>query len=210
MALFAVIPLALLLALALPASLDGAPPAPPPTDNAALASATVMPLRNGANTVDLLGNGARASVFVARRKNFNAHGYSAVTFYIHGRAGAGNAPEWQLVPFFRDTPEMDIVRTDETPGCTLGDLRLVRVRRHAPAAVIVAVREPGASPAEAAPVRFDVYHLQENTKREPGWPRYYFQFERSVAASKPYCDVNDAFQDELKLGGPGVARVRKR
>lgn len=183
-----------------------APAGPVAKGTAGLAGATVLPLQNGPNTVDLLGDGTRATVFVARKENFNAHGYSSIAFYLHSGYDRSDSAEWQLLPFVDRRADRDVIRTEEGADCTLMDFRVLRVRPHAAVVVIIARREQGESFADSVPVQFDVYRLQRNREGLPGWPTYYFQFERSIPASRPYCDVNEAFQQELGLGHVGLGR----
>ena len=67
---------------------------------------TVLAIVNGPSEIDLDGDGRKDLVFSARRKNFNAHAYSHITFY---RATGGTNPRWELIPFFdrKDVPTVD-------------------------------------------------------------------------------------------------------
>ena len=173
----------------------------------------VVTLHNGPNAVDLLGDGSTAQVFVARRDNGNAHGFSSVAFYVRQLAPEFGPPPdtlWQLVPFFGgpgDPPAGgDTFTTGEGADCALGDLRIVR-RPTGPVQVVVAARELGASFADSARTTFTTYELRHNIEGVVGWPTYYFASVRTVPASHEYCDVNEAFARELHLGTTGVARA---
>src|SRR3954468_7658371 len=72
-------------------------------DSARFATATVFKLRNGMNPLDPTGKGAHGAVMVARRPNYNAHGYSLATFYVTGRDDASDHDVWQLIPFMAQT-----------------------------------------------------------------------------------------------------------
>jgi len=179
---------------------------PVPKSGAPFAKSTVLVLHNGTNALDLVGDGKQAMVFAARRENFNAHGYSSVAFYVHAAAADGPGLEWHLVPFFGGPTDIDVFRTAEGADCTLADLRVFRARAGGPVSVILAEREPGESFADAAPLRFDVYRLEKNRQGIAGWPLYYFQWERDIRPERPYCDVNEAFAQELGLGKAGLGR----
>ena len=165
-------------------------------------------LQNGPNIVDLLGDQTPAQAFVAWRGNFNAHGYSTVSIYLRGHSEFGDSKrDWLVVPRFGGPYDGDsgreIYTTSEGADCTLGDLRLVQHRR-APAELIIARRELGASFADSAPTHFDYYKLVKNADGLPGWPLWYFAFIRTVDARHQYCDVNLAFDAELHLGRHGL------
>jgi hypothetical protein len=163
------------------------------------AGATVLPLRNGPNAFDLTGDRKPAIVFVGRRENFNAHGYSSIAFYVQAEG------MWHVIPFFGGPANRDTTGTAEGADCILADVRVVRERRNAPVTVVLARRELGTSYGDAAPVHFHVYHLAANREGVPGRPLYYFNWARTIAAQQDYCDVNYAFAQELGLGDKGVA-----
>jgi len=167
-------------------------------------------LRNGANTIDLLGDGTPAEAFVAWRGNYNAHGFSTVAIYLRARSDLGDSlPDWQIVPRFGgpnvETTGREIFATREGADCTLGDLRIVQ-HRGTSAELIIARRELGNSFADSAATHFDYYKLSQNADGEVGWPPFYFEFVRTVDARRAYCDVNVAFEQELGLGRAGLGR----
>ena len=174
------------------------------------AQITVLPLHNGHNSVDLLGTGQPGEIIVSRRGNGNAHGFSMVLFQVQTPAAYDSAsqPEWQVIPFFGGPHDgvtgKELFRTSEGADCTLGDLRVIRRGRAQPVEVVIAERDFGTSYADSAPVRFDFYALRANT--EPIGPKYLFQHLRTVRAEGTYCDVDDAFDRELRLGYAGVLR----
>jgi hypothetical protein len=165
-------------------------------------------LHNGETRFDLLGDGTPAQAFVAYRGNFNAHGFRTVAIYLWSPSDADTAKQWLIVPRFGGPYDGDtgreIFETSEGADCTLGDLRLIQ-HRHASAELVVARRELGESFADPATTHFDYYRLMRNKDGVPGWPLWYFDFVRSIAAHRAYCDVNVAFEQELHLGRPGVA-----
>jgi hypothetical protein len=170
----------------------------------------VLVLKNGANPVDLLGDGTKGQAFVAWRGNYNAHGFSTVAFYVLANSDRGDTkPVWQVVPFFggrndRD-PVPELYHTVEGADCILSDLRVLR-HDHSPVEIVVARREFGESFAASAAVQFDYYKLVRNSDGIPGWPPYYFEHSRSAPAKQSYCDVNEAFEQELGLGTNGLSQ----
>jgi len=182
-----------------------------PADTAAGAAGTAVPLSNGANALDILGDGTPGQVFVAWRGNYNAHGFRTIAFHVLAKSDLGrDRVLWQNVPFFggpNDGPAgREAHRTREGADCVLGDLRVVRPTQ-GPIEVVVADREMGRSFADTAPVRFYYYRLARNTDADAGRPPYYFELFRTVPAKRPYCDVNEAFQQELALGTDGAGRA---
>jgi hypothetical protein len=166
-------------------------------------------LRNGDNAVDLLGDGTPAQVFVAWRSNFNAHGYSTVAIYLRGKTDFDDsATSWLIVPRFGGPYDGDagkeIFTTSEGADCTLGDVRIVQ-HAGSPADLIIARRELGKSFADSAATYFDYYKLAKNSDEVPGWPMYYFKFDRTVNARHEFCDVDLAFDQELHLGRRGAS-----
>ena len=172
----------------------------------------VVPLMNGPNNIDLLGDRTRSVVFVSSRGNGNAHGFSAAAFYVRQATHrSGAASEWYLAPFFSgpdDAPGgRNAFLTIEGADCTLGDLRLL-LAAGKPAEVVIATREFGDSYASPAQVRFDYYRLVRNAFTDEtgiGRPEFYFDHVRTVRAKRPYCDVNVALDRELGLGTRGLA-----
>lgn len=172
------------------------------------ASRRVIALKNGANAIDLLGDGTKAQVFVAWRENYNAHGHSTVAFTVFVTSYLGDTTGvWQVVPFVGGARDGDdsreIYRTSEGADCTTGDLRVLR-REHAPIEIVIARRELGESMVDPTVVRFDYYKVAQNADGVPGWPPYYFEYSRTVSTKRPYCDVNAAFHRELGLGRIGL------
>ncbi|MEP6763195.1 MAG: hypothetical protein ABJB66_02735 [Gemmatimonadaceae bacterium] len=166
-------------------------------------------LKNGANTVEILGDGSPAQVFVAWRGNYNAHGFSAATFYVRGKSDRSDSAEWNLVPFFGGPQDGVTGRneflTSEGADCTVGDIRVVQ-KSHAAVEIVIGKRDLAKSFVDSEPVHFDYYKLTRNTDDGVGRPPYFFQFTHSVAAKHNYCDVNVAFNKELSLGVAGIAQ----
>jgi hypothetical protein len=112
---------------------------------------TVLPLHNGHNSVDLLGNGTAGEIIVSRRENFNAHGFSLILFQVRAPTTPGSHAgdeRWQVVPFFGG-PEAspsgnDVATTHEGADCILRDLRVLPGKGAIRTDVVIATREFGA------------------------------------------------------------------
>jgi hypothetical protein len=172
-------------------------------DSARFATATVFRPRNGMNLLDPTGRGTRGMVMVARRPNYNAHGYSLVIFYAMGKNDASDREVWQLIPF--DVPRDEDVRTHEGADCAVRDVRVLRLRRSGPLQVVVGERTVLRSYTDAERVTFTVYGLRENQDQAAGEPLYRFERLRQIHPTRPYCDINEAFARELGLGATGIA-----
>jgi len=184
-------------------------PALCPAAASADAARPVVPLANGLNTLSLTAAPLPARAFLARRDNFNGHGFDVLTLYIEAPAGPGEKPQWQLVPAFdtRDEERRRLPRGEHLTlqayggaDCRLGDFRLLAASAEADATLVLADREFGDSFASAAPVSFRFFKLRKNTDGIPGRPVYYFEFDHERQATKPYCDVGSPLQAELGLG----------
>jgi len=184
-----------LAALALAAGIYVLPLVQDPQDFSTWAT---VPLRNGPNEIDIDGDGHQDLVFVAWRDNANAHGYDRVTFYWRN----SDDQNWQIVPFDDRSgqPGEDSFRTNQGADCRLRGIAIVR-KPSPPGEAVTAVvgeRDFGQSYADAANVKFGVYRIARNDG-VPGWPRVYFQRDRTIEAKSKYCDVNEAFASELGI-----------
>jgi hypothetical protein len=174
-------------------------------------SPAVIPLHARRNVVDLLGSGSTGTIDVADRENYNAHGHHIAVFQVRAPRYAGDptsAVEWQVVPFFdSDTSTSEeIFRTVDGADCILRDLRIFRREQGRPVTVVIAERALGRSYADSAAVQFQYYELRTNSAGVVGHPSYYFERTRVIEATRPYCDVDDAFDRELNLGRTGILR----
>ncbi len=164
-------------------------------DSAAFARGyAVVPLRGGPSAVDLLGDGGRGVVLVARTDNGNGHGWSTVTFAVRPRVRGPGANPWQAVAFGA-AQAREPFRTAEGADCTLGDARLLRPNAGGAATLVVAERDFGRSYADSAAVHFSVYRLVHDADPDT----YQFVRARTLTARRSYCDVNAAFAQELGL-----------
>jgi hypothetical protein len=165
----------------------------------------VIPLRNGANRIDLNGDGVKDLIFLAWRENYNAHGFDIYTFYLNASSlKDASLPKdpWYLIPFFDEKGAANTYTTAMGADFILSDIRILQPKSsdRAPVLAVIGVRELGLSYAEEASVKFIIYEMKANREGVVGQPPCYFQQARIIPVTKKYRDVNEAFQEELGLG----------
>ena len=74
--------------------------------------------------------------------------------------------------------------------------------RHQPRSQFSRIRklDEGLWCADTADVTFTYFSLKHNSAFDIGRPPYYFESTTSLKAKKQYCDVDEAFRQELGLG----------
>jgi hypothetical protein len=162
-------------------------------------TAKTIPLHYGSNDVHFGNDDESGMAVLARRENFNAHGFDVLTLYLKPAKTEGYGHEWQLLSVFDGGKEALTLTASGGADCLLQDFRLVR-HGAGDVTLIVAERDLGSSYADAATVRFKFYALRRNSAGNVGYPLAYFELSNSSVAKKPYCDVGDAFQNELGIG----------
>jgi len=166
-------------------------------NDTSLDSYTVVKLHYGLNRVDFNNDGEEDLVVIARRENFNAHGFDVVTFYSNQpRNQQGNLA---IVPMFDKEKEDLTLEVSGGADCLLHDFRLLKPKHGNEALLIVASRVWSKSFAENNVVAFSYYKLETNHSGLPGRPVLYFTLSDVRQAKKKYCDVNEAFHSELGL-----------
>lgn len=164
-------------------------------------NAHAVALTNGFNHVVL--GGHEATVVVAERENFNAHGFVVATIYMVGPSDRSDGKVLNIVPVFSSDPKDEYQRLYLVKGggadCVLHDFRILASNHSAATWLIRAERDMKLSYADAEPVRFYFYRLKENKDGQIGRPPVYFEFDHRVDASKPYCDVDEAINKELSI-----------
>jgi hypothetical protein len=173
----------------------------PPLPPRSFAAMKRVPLKNGANQVDLDADGRPDMVFEAWLENGNAHGYHSFSFFLLHK-GHSDSELWHLLAF--ESPYAgslgDSLRTSQGADCVLKDIRLLadpNARR--PVTLIVGRRDFGESFADTAAVFFVRYELKRRTDGFGPQPLC-FEAVEHIRARKKYCDVNEAFAAELALG----------
>jgi hypothetical protein len=178
--------------------------------NAALEIETdlkLVTLHNGLNAVDVNSDGRADMIVVARRENYNAHGFEFATIYIWAAATKDGDAALQIVPV-RPAPEGehdDIVNLRSGGGADalLTDFRLFLDPAHHIAVVVTANRRFGESFADVQPVDFEFFKLTRNEEEVPGLPVLYFKSYKKSTSKKPHQDVNEAFSSELGISSDG-------
>ena len=168
---------------------------------ASLAKMHVVHLKNGPNHLDFDGDGSPDLVFVARRENFNAHGFTLTTFYTNAKLNDDDGSRmWSVAPLFdKDGRENDNFATFEGADCTLRDMVILRASSKAPVILVTAERPLGRSFVDDLPVTFTVYRLRRNEDGVFGRPITYFEEVSRTQSTKAYCDVDAAMTRELGI-----------
>lgn len=174
-------------------------------------NATVIPFGPGISHVTW--QGQAFTVVSGWRDNNNAHGYIALSIYADALGGNQKIP-LSVVPVFeadandpKKTHEQVVLQVSGGADCTLHGVRLFHLPKPAPLMLAIATRDVGDSYADTRPVHFDLYRLRLDNRGEPGIPPASFVFDRRIEASKSYCDVDEAFQNELGLPAVDGARL---
>jgi carbapenem resistance CarG-like protein len=158
------------------------------------ATGSVLKLAYGINRFEGFASSAAGIVVLSMRGNGNAHGFDVASFYVDM---PGEEERFSILPIFDHDQEKHEVTVGGGADCLLHDFRLVRA--DSTLWLIVATREFGDSYVDARPVTFDRYALKHNASGEVGRPSYFFEFVASSVSTRRYCDVGDAFKDELAL-----------
>jgi hypothetical protein len=136
------------------------------------------------------------------RDNGNAHGFDVVSFYETGE-------QLNLVPLFSSGNDKEKYQLTVSGGadCVLHDFRLLKAAGKKPAQLIIADRDLSESYLEDNTVHFTYYDLVEGDRGAVGAPPLSFVATKNSVARHKFCDVNDAFDKELRLG-PGSQAER--
>ena len=153
---------------------------------------SVIKIRNGVTRVDFVGNGVSDIIISGHRENFNAHSFDVVSFYIPVE------DNWNIVPIFENEKEKLQITVSGGADCLLHDFRLIKGDFKKPATLIIADREMGDSFVDQAKVVFTYYTLVRG--EEIGSPIYGFVKSNTTEAKTKYCDVGEAFKNELSIG----------
>lgn len=157
----------------------------------------VLPVPYGLSRVPLTHDGVRALLVRARRDNFKAHGFDVLTIYALSSPPTQKASPFLVVSVWDKDKEHLEVTAGGGAHCLLHDFRLVGGPGQ-DLQLVIAQRDFGRSYADQGQVTFTRYELRHNT-REPGRPAYYFESGQSFKARRKYCDVDQAFRQELGL-----------
>lgn len=161
---------------------------------------TVVKLSYGTNRVDFNNDGKEDLVVLARRENFNAHGFDVVSFYSE-QPKDGNKPKiLGIISIFDKDKEKSILEVSGGADCLLYDFRLLKPKNGNQTLLIFAARKLSEGYYEENTVTFSYYKLENNSSGDIGHPFTYFKLSEVQQAKAKYCDVNEAFRVELGLG----------
>jgi hypothetical protein len=167
---------------------------------ARLESYTVVKLNYGTNRVDFNNDGKEDLVVLARRENFNVHGFDVVSFYSEQPQNGNKSKILGIISIFDKYKEKLTLNVSGGADCLLNDFRLLKPKRGNQTLLIFATRKISESYYEENTVTFSYYKLENNSSGDIGYPFLYFKFSEFQQAKKKYCDVNEAFRAELGLG----------
>jgi len=158
---------------------------------------SVIRFSYGMTKIDLTGKGLPGVVVFSRRDNFNAHGFDVLSIYVATTGLPEAHADFLIVPFFTDGKEQLELTSGGGADCRLHDTRLI----HGPDGIhlILAQRAPGQSFVDRELVTFAYFDLKHNSTGEIGRPLYYFERTRSSTSEQKYCDVGEAFKQELGM-----------
>jgi hypothetical protein len=159
----------------------------------------VVKLNYGLNRIDFDNDGKEDLVILARRENFNAHGFDAVSFYSEQPQNGNKQLIQGIVSIFDKDKENFIIKVSGGADCVLHDFRLLKPNNGSQTLLIIADRKLSESYYEENAVAFSYYNLEHNSLGEIGYPFLYFKFFKTEQAKRKYCDVNEAFREELGL-----------
>jgi len=164
---------------------------------AAVPAESVYELAYGITRLEHFAGEADGLVVMSRRENGNGHGFDVASFYVENAAGAQDEARLSILPLFKKDEEKLELTVGGGADCLLHDFRLT----HAAGGVylIVATREYGDTYVDERPVTFDRYELEHNATGDVGRPPYYFEWKKASTSQKRYCDVGDAFKQDLGL-----------
>jgi hypothetical protein len=160
-------------------------------------------ISNGVNYIDLNGDGEKDVVVKGYRNNISAHTFSVISFYLSKKINnlerldikrlevisIGHVPdkeEYQLFTF-----------THEGADCVLIDFRLVKIKNSKKVYLIRAERYLSGEKTyfDKDIVKFAIYELQYDDLED----RFFFNKINEFRATRKYCDVNEAFKQELGI-----------
>jgi hypothetical protein len=166
-------------------------------DHDSLDSYDVVKLHYGENRVDFNNDGVEDLIVLAKRENFNAHGFDVVSFYAN--ESQSSKEPLGVVSIFDQNKENLTLEVSGGADCVLHDFRLLKSKHGKGALLIVADRIMSDSYFENNSVSFKYFRLEANPEGVVGRPSLYFSLSEVRQAKLKYCDVNEAFRSELGL-----------
>jgi hypothetical protein len=168
----------------------------------ARAADALVAIPDGISRIDFDGDGRQEIVVRAWRENFNAHGFSVLSFYFERPDRQASVEERSLpaslgvIAVERLDREgfTNSVSTEEGAECMLRDFRLLQSGGEV--MLLAAERPFGSGYDDTQAVLFTVYALTRNEEGLPGLPDAYFAVVRQYESERAYCDAGDALQAE--------------
>jgi len=158
-------------------------------------------ISNGINYIDLNGDGEKDVVVKGFRNNISAHTFSVISFYLSRKIDSQEKSDIKRLEIISighvpDKEEYQLF-THEGADCILRDFRLVKIKNSKKVYLIKAERyfSGGKTYADKDIVKFAIYELQYDDLED----RFFFNKINEFRATRKYCDVNEAFKQELGI-----------
>ncbi len=156
----------------------------------AWAKTSLIPIPAGMSARDLTGDGRPEKILKLWRENYNAHGYYVLIFLEDGTPPSVIG----ILPHNQTTPQNSL-ETRQGADCVVRDFRLM-VDENATTLVQAEKSTETADYSASAPVIFAYYTLKHNKDGAAGSPAFSFEWIKTQTSTRPYCDVNEAFERE--------------
>ncbi|ACD66527.1 MAG TPA: hypothetical protein DEA57_02755 [Sulfurihydrogenibium sp.] len=158
-------------------------------------------ISNGLNYLDLDGDGEKDIIVKGYRNNISAHTFSVISFYLSRKIDSqekSNIKRLDIISIGQlpDKEEYQLF-THEGADCILRDFRLVKIKNSKKVYLIKAERYLSGEKtyADKDTVKFTIYELQYDDTDD----RFSFNKINEFRATRKYCDVNEAFKQELGI-----------
>jgi hypothetical protein len=158
-------------------------------------------ISNGVNYLDLDGDGEKDVVVKGYRNNISAHMFSVISFYLSKKINNQERLDIKRLEVISighvpDKEEYQLF-THEGADCILRDFRLVKIKNSKKVYLIKAERYLSGEKtyADKDIVKFAIYELQYDDLED----RFFFNKINEFRATRKYCDVNEAFKQELGI-----------
>ena len=158
-------------------------------------------ISNGINYLDLDGDGEKDIIVKGYRNNISAHVFSVISFYSSRKAdnqGKSNIKRLDIISIGQlPNKEEYQLFTHEGADCILRDFRLVKIKNSKKVYLIKAERylSGGKTYADEDIIKFTIYELQYDDTDD----RFFFNKINEFGSTRKYCDVNEAFKQELGI-----------
>jgi len=156
-------------------------------------------ISNGLNYLDLDGDGEKDIIVKGYRNNISAHTFSAISFYLSRKIDSQKKFRRLDIISIGHVPDKEEYQlfTHEGADCILRDFRLVKIKNSKKVYLIKAERYLSGEKtyADKDIIKFAIYELQYDDTDD----RFSFNKINEFRATRKYCDVNEAFKQELGI-----------